>query len=178
MTLSLYVLRHAKAASEAPPGGGDHERPLRPRGKRAAREVGRFLTRLAEVPQLILSSTAARARATAELAGDEGGWDSVPLRLSRAIYEAAPEALLGVIKAGGVEADRLLLVGHQPGLSQLIAELTGSEPAFPTAALARIDFELERWDELRGKAGRLVWLVTPETIGVAVKRGRVRDRGE
>jgi len=176
MTLSLYILRHAKADSEAPAGRGDHERPLRPRGRRAARAVGSFLTRLGEAPELVLSSTAARAQQTAELAGEEGGWKA-PIRLSRAIYEATPEALLGAIRACSGE-QRLLLVGHQPGLSQLVAELVGSEPAFPTAALARIDFELHRWNELRGKDGRLVWLVTPDTIAVSETRRPVRDREE
>ena len=175
MTLSLYVLRHAKAEGAPPPGGGDHERSLRPRGRRAAGAAGRFLTRMGEEPARILSSTATRARETAEIAREEGAWKA-PIQLSRAIYEATPETLLRVVADGGEEAARLVLVGHQPGLSQLVAELVGSEPAFPTGALARIDFEMERWSELRPGSGLLVWLVTPETVAAAVTRGR--DRGK
>lgn len=172
MTLSLYVLRHAKAESAAPEGGGDHERPLRRRGRRAARAVGRFLTRLGEAPERVLSSTALRARETAESAREAGGW-SAPIELCQAIYAATPEALRREIGACEDGTRRLLLVGHEPGLSLLIAELTGSEPDFPTAALARIDFELERWSELRPRGGRLAWLVTPETIAAFRARRRV-----
>jgi len=162
MTLHLYVLRHAKAESMAP-AGGDHERPLKGRGQRAARMVGRFLARLGETPELVLTSTAVRARETAEGAHDAGGWNA-PIEPRRAIYAATPEALLRELGACTSDPMRLLLVGHQPGLSLLIAELTGSEPDFPTAALARIDFELERWSEVRPRSGRLAWLVTPETM--------------
>jgi phosphohistidine phosphatase len=177
MTLSLYVLRHAKAETAAPGGGADHERSLRPRGRRAARMVGLFLTGLEEAPELVLSSTAARARETAEIAAEEGGWGA-PIRLSRAIYEAKPETLLGEIAACADGPRRIVLVGHEPGLSLLIAALVGSEPAFPTAALARIDFELGSWSELRPGSGRLAWLVTPETITASLPRRRMRHRRE
>jgi phosphohistidine phosphatase len=163
VTHRLYVLRHAKAESEPPPGGGDHERALRRRGRRSAREVGRFLARLGEIPGLVLSSTAVRARETAELARDAGRW-TAPVEQSAALYDASPEALLRAIAAVEREPENLLVVGHQPGLAQMIAELTGTEPSFPTAALARIDLELERWRELQPRSGRLAWLVTPETI--------------
>jgi len=169
MSRSLYVLRHAKA-EEAMEGRGDRARPLKRRGIRAARLIGRTLTRLAEAPELVLTSDALRARETAEVARDAGGW-SAPLELCPAIYEAGASALLAQVQ--GVQADvaRVLLVGHQPGLSQLIAELTGGEPDFPTAALARLDFELERWSELTPRSGRLAWLVTPEMIETLRPKG-------
>ena len=90
MTLFLYVLRHAKAESLPPPGGGDHERALKGRGRWAARVVGGFLTRIGEAPELVLSSSAVRARKTAELARAAGDW-SAPLELSEAIYAATTE---------------------------------------------------------------------------------------
>lgn len=174
MPLSLYVLRHAKAESAAPAGGGDHERPLRRRGRRAARVLGRFLTRMGEAPELVLCSSAVRARETAELAREEGAW-SAPIELRRTIYEATPATLLREAAACAGAPQRLLLVGHQPGLSLLVAELVGSEPDFPTAALARIDLELARWKELRPGSGRLAWLITPETIAAFRPRRRTRE---
>jgi len=163
MTRSLYVLRHAKAEDSAPAGGGDRERPLERRGKKAARLVGRTLTRLEEQPHHVLSSNAERARDTARLAIEEGGWD-VRLELAAEIYEATAEALRRRIAAAPDDARRLLLVGHQPGLSLLIADLTGCDPVFPTAALARIDFSIAYWGELAPGQGRLVWLFTPEVM--------------
>jgi phosphohistidine phosphatase len=174
MTLSLYVLRHAKAEGPPPAGGGDHERVLKRRGRRAARALGRFLTGLGEAPDLVLSSTAARARETAELAGEAGGWRA-PLELSRALYEATPETLLRAIVSTAEGPQRLVLVGHQPGLALLVAELAGSEPEFPTGALARIDFGVGRWSEIRPQAGRMVWLVTPETLAVTRARRRLQE---
>ena len=160
---SLYVLRHAKA-EEASPGIGDRGRALKRRGRKAAGLVGRTLTRLAEEPELVLSSDATRARETAELAHSQGGW-SAPIEICPAIYEAGVEGLLHQLRAVDARIRRLLLVGHQPGLSLLIGELTGKEPEFPTAALARIDFVLERWSELAPRRGKLVWLATPDEVG-------------
>jgi phosphohistidine phosphatase len=174
MTLSLYILRHAKAESVVPAGGGDHERALKRRGRRAASLVGRFLAGLGETPVLVLSSTAVRARETAEGASRAGEWGA-PIELRKSIYEATPETLLREIAACEQDPERLLLVGHQPGLSLLIAELAGSEPAFPTGALARIDLELEHWSGIEPRSGQLAWLVTPETISAARTRGRARE---
>ncbi len=161
MTLSLYVLRHAKAERDG--FADDHERPLRKRGRKAARAIGRFLTRIGEVPELVLASSAVRARETAELALAAGHWET-RLELQDGIYEASP-ATLSRIAAAVTGAERVLVVGHQPALSLWIRALTGGrEPAFPTGALARLDFELARWSALRAGAGTLHWLVTPALI--------------
>jgi len=161
MLLSLYVLRHAKAEAEAPPHGGDAERDLKHRGRRDARNMGRFLSRLDEEPQLILTSSAVRALETARLACE--GWKAT-LESRPEIYAASPAALFGVLNRLETAPARVLLVGHQPGLGLFIAELTGSEPEFPTAALARIDLEVARWGAVAPGCGRLVWLVTPAVV--------------
>lgn len=169
--LSLYVLRHAKA-EEASAGIGDRARTLKRRGRKNAALVGRTLAKLGEAPELVLSSDAARARETAELAREEGRW-SAPIELRPAIYEAGVETLLGQLRSVDGSVRRLMLVGHQPGLSLLIGELTGKEPEFPTAALARIDFVLEHWNELAPRGGKLVWLATPDDVeGLLSKKTR------
>lgn len=161
MILSLYLLRHAKAEDTSP--GGDLGRVLKARGRKVAELVGKTLARIEESPGLVLCSSAARARETAELAHAGGGFRA-PLEIRPAIYEAGAETLLNEIRTVASGVQRLLLVGHQPGLSLLIALLTGGEPDFPAAALARLDFELERWSELRPHSGHLAWLVTPELL--------------
>jgi len=140
MTLSLYVLRHAKA-EEIAPGQTDLERALKKRGRKAAELVGRTLTRMDEAPGLVLSSNAVRARETAERARTAGEWKA-PLELRPGIYEAGRERLLAVLAEVTEPVERVLLVGHQPGLGDLIGELVGHEPVFPPAAIARIDLEL------------------------------------
>ncbi|HEX6883734.1 MAG TPA: histidine phosphatase family protein [Planctomycetota bacterium] len=161
MVLTLYVLRHAKAEDAA--AGGDHERVLRGRGRKTAKVVGRALARLDELPDLVLSSTAARARETAELALEAGGL-AVELEQRREVYEASARTLLDQLATLPEEAQRVLLVGHQPGLSLLIAELTGAEPDFPTAACARVDLAVARWKDLAPGTGRLVWLFPADAL--------------
>ncbi len=166
---SLYVLRHAKAEEVAARGQGDRARALKRRGRKAAQLVGRTLTKLGEVPELVLSSDAVRARETAELAHAKGGWKA-PLELRPAIYEAGVANLLETLRAVDNTVTRLLLVGHQPGLGLLIEALTGTDHDFPTAALARIDLELEHWRDLDAKSGRLAWLASPEEIEALVPK--------
>ena len=165
MPRSLYVLRHAKA-EEAAPGGGDHARALKRRGRKAAQLVGRLLTNLAEAPDLVLCSSAVRARETAEQAREAGRWDA-PLELCALLYEASEPTLLAQLATVEAKFERVLLVGHQPALSLLIAELTGSEPDFPAGALARVDFERAHWRELEPRSGHLAWLVTPEVLAAS-----------
>jgi phosphohistidine phosphatase len=161
MPLSLFVLRHAKAEETAE--GGDHERVLRGRGRKAAKLVGRALARLEAGPELVLCSSAARARETAELVLAAGGFGA-PLELRGELYMAGTAQLIAELVRVGPEVHRLLLVGHQPGLSLLIGELTGGEPEFPTTALARLDFESEGWHTLAPRSGRLVWLLTSDLL--------------
>jgi phosphohistidine phosphatase len=172
MSLSLQILRHAKA-EEASAGVRDHERALKGRGRKAAEQAGLTLAWLEEPPELVLCSTAVRARETAELARAAGGWEA-PIALSSAIYEAGAETLRQELGAVEASVRRVLLVGHQPGLSLLIAELTGGEPEFPTGTLARVDLERERWSELAPGSGRLVWLLTPAVIAALHPRSRAR----
>jgi len=170
MTLSLYVLRHAKAAPAGvgsteggSPLGADHARPLKRRGRRAARAAGRLLAALDETPERVLCSSALRARETAEQLLEAAGSTLEP-ELHAALYEATPTTLLGLLSASRAPrppVQRVLLVGHQPALSLLIAALTGSEPLFPPGALARIDLELDGWEQLGTGRGQLAWLVPP-----------------
>jgi len=167
MSRSLYILRHAKAEPLAAEGG-DHERVLARRGEKDAALVGRALSALDEAPELVLCSSAARARQTAELAKAEGDWRA-PLALERGLFDATAETMLARLRALDAGVKRVLLVGHQPSLAQLIALLCGGEPDFPTAALARVDVA-GTWSEVAAHGGRLAWLLTPEVVAALRKR--------
>lgn len=159
----LYILRHGKSDWSAD-FESDHERPLADRGRKAAALIGRLVSSLNQVPELVVTSTAVRARDTAALAAAAGSW-ACPIEQEPALYGASPESVLTVLNSRGAVHASVMLVGHQPTWSELIGRLTGGSALhFPTAALARIDLAIETWDEIRWGSGSLTWLVTPKLL--------------
>ena len=159
---TLLILRHGKSDWGAD-YATDHDRPLAKRGHRAADRMGDFLDRTGQIPDLVISSTAVRARRTAELAMGKGHRNS-PLQFDEDLYGAFAPAVLELIREQEETIASLLLVGHQPTWSELVALLCGAATRFPTAALARIDFDVGRWTEVQPGAGSLIWLVTPKLL--------------
>ena len=115
---TLLLMRHAKSDWGAD-YGSDHDRPLNRRGIESARLMGRVLSAESLAPSLVISSTAVRARHTAELAIEAGNW-AADLVLERALYDEGPS---GVITRASAAPDvpSLMLVGHQPTWSMLAA---------------------------------------------------------
>jgi len=133
--------------------------------------MGRFLRQSDQVPEKVISSTAVRARSTAELAIAAGQWQSLAV-YTDTLYGASVSVIIDLLQMEDDSIPSLLLVGHQPTWSELIADLTGGLPVrFPTAALARIDFDVDRWREVQSGAGRLRWLVTPKLLKQSGLRG-------
>jgi phosphohistidine phosphatase len=159
---TLILLRHAK--SDWHGGDPDRDRPLSPRGRRAAATIGRFLARLGELPDAALTSPATRARETLRLAMDAGGW-TCPTRESERLYHDGVDGLLAEVNTEASSTRLLLAVGHEPTWSEAVAVLTGgTEVRMPTAAAACIDFGDTPWSQVGGGSGVLGWLVTPRLI--------------
>jgi len=167
--LRLYLLRHAKS-SWAEPGMADFDRPLAERGHLSATAMGHLMTEEAFLPELLLCSTAQRTRETLAYLLAHFRHE-MTVRLTRGIYEASADDLLGLIRQWGGTARSLLLIGHNPAIEELAQSLapSGDEPAltrlaakFPTAALAVIDFGAAQWSEIGSGAGRLAAYHTPE----------------
>ena len=163
--LELLVMRHAKSDWDAG-AGHDHERPLAERGVKAARKVGRFLAAAEMVPELVICSTAVRARTTVELAAEAGNW-RCPVEHTRAFYGAEPAAVVAEI-ASRVAPPRLMVVGHEPTWSELVSLLVGGGGVrMATAAVACLELPANEWSAIEPGAGRLVWLVTPKLMQAA-----------
>ena len=160
---TLLILRHAKAQPDAP--AGDHARALTARGRRDAAAIGAHLHDLIGRPDAIVASDAVRARQTAELVAEATGF-TAPLTLEPQLYGAGLDTLFQVMHALPDEAGSVLLVGHNPGLEELVAALadTEEEVTLPTAGLAQIEFAVVRWSEVQPGTGRLQGLTTPKTI--------------
>lgn len=160
---TLLLLRHAKSDWDAP-AGGDHERPLSKRGRKAAALVGAFLARAGAVPDRVLTSSAVRARTTVELAAAAGKWRS-EIEVTPAFYESSPEAVLAEVRRQPKEVETLLVAGHEPVWSTLASRLVGGGAIrFPTAAVAAIELETDDWSEVAPGRGRLLWLVVPRLL--------------
>lgn len=161
---TLLVMRHGKS-EWGEPGRSDHDRPLAPRGLAAAARMGSFLTEAGLEPELILSSTALRAVATAEHAALAGGWGSriVPVA---ALYASDTGQVLAVLRETDPQVGRLLVTGHEPTWSQLVSLLMGGgRLRMPTAAVACLDLEHGDWADLASGSCILRWLMVPKALG-------------
>ena len=170
----LLLLRHAK--SDWSGQGGDHERPLSARGRKAVPRVASYMREHGYQPQAVLCSTATRAEETLELLLSEIAPPTTLIR-ERALYLAEWPALLTEIRGAPPSVSPLLLIGHNPGLEQLALALAlqPQSPAerarterlaekFPTAALAVLDFAFADWKEIKPGSGKLVDYVRPKDL--------------
>ena len=133
---TLILLRHGK--SDWSGGEPDHLRPLARRGHRQVPEAGRWLADHVGVIDLAVVSPAERTRETWRLAAAELAVRP-PVREDERVYAGSARALLDVVRELPVEVTTVVLVGHNPGLEDLVASLTGHGVPMPTSALAVID---------------------------------------
>ena len=158
----LLVMRHAKSDWTGD-FAEDHDRPLAPRGVKAAGLIGRFLAVSGYGPDTVIASTAVRALDTVERAMEAGGF-SCPIVTTRDLYGVHPSGALEIL-ADRAELPRLLIVGHEPAWSGLVSLLTGGgRVRMPTAAVACVEFPAEDWRDVTAGSGQLRWLVTPKLL--------------
>lgn len=142
----LQLLRHAKS-SWSEPGVADIDRPLNDRGLRNAPKMGERLVARAQVPELIVSSPARRALATAQLVADACGIARAAIEVVDALYEAGTDTWLRLISELPRRTDRVLMVGHNPAITDL-AHLLCEEARIdnvPTCGLLVLDYDLDAW---------------------------------
>jgi phosphohistidine phosphatase len=171
----LLLLRHAKAVP-AGPGIDDHARALAERGRTDAPAMGRYMHKHDFVPELVLSSTAARTVETAQLAFGE--YHKRPeVGLLEALYLAEPEAIIAIARRVPRKQDCVCIVGHNPGL-EVCASVLARDPVrrkerdyidaieekFPTCALAVLDFEVDAWRDIALGKGKLADFVRPKDL--------------
>ncbi len=142
MSTQLMLLRHAKSDWHSG-AGTDHARPLNDRGRRAAPKMGRFMLQQHLLPDVIACSTATRTRETCQALLNVWSQD-IPVEYVDEIYDATLEQLIETVTPRLAEGTRLLVIGHNPGMEQLLHYLvpTDAHPAlargYPTCTLAQI----------------------------------------
>lgn len=166
---SLTLLRHAKSTWDDPVAR-DFDRPLNKRGRRAARTVGREMRDKGLAFDRVLASPAVRV---VETIGEvESAYGRLDPAFDQRIYLASPETLLDIVRSLPDSVDRLLLVGHNPGLEMLALALTRAggalrdeaEIKYPTATLAEIQLPASRWGEVAESSGTLLHFIRPRDL--------------
>lgn len=158
---TLFILRHAKASSRYPELP-DRERPLNKRGQWQAPAVGRHIRTIGLTPDLILSSPARRARETAVIVAQECGYDG-EVDFVESFYPGEPEDYIVALGNLPDAAERVMIVGHNPGMECLLAGFVRYAEILSTATLAHIDLTINHWWELCDDTrGKLVLLWRPE----------------
>jgi phosphohistidine phosphatase len=164
---TLYLLRHAKSSWDNP-ALADHERPLAPRGRRAAKRIAEHMLRSGIEPELVLCSTAVRARQTLELVRAAIPGSSVALEA--ALYGASADELLARVRRLPDAVGSVMLVGHNPGLQDLALLLAAGdgeaarvEAKFPTGALATLTLTTT-WSGLAPAEATLAGYAVPRDL--------------
>lgn len=160
---TLFVMRHAKS-DWGSPTLDDHDRPLNPRGKRDAPRMARWLMKNGIAPDCIAASSALRARTTAEMLRET--WkNGVRLELYPQLYLAGPESYLKIASSLDDTIQSPIFIGHNPGLEELVALLTGETVEMPTAAIAEIQLPVRSWKEVaRNSKARLKNFWKPKAL--------------
>lgn len=164
-TKTLVILRHGKAEFSSS-DGQDISRQLAERGHKEARMMGKLLRKTGMVPQRILLSPSVRTRETTDSVMKK--LRSTPeIVIDDGIYNASVGELVQILRKQ-LDATSILLIGHNPGLEELVSRLINpSDPPMiqlPTCGMARVDFEIDEWNDIADHPGRLVWLTTPDLL--------------
>ncbi len=168
----LILLRHVKSSWNVP-DSDDHERDLAPRGLKAAGRIGRFMRKNEMLPDIVLCSTAKRAQRTLDLVSEE--WKAaIEAQHLKGLYLASPGQILAIVQRQADSINRLLVVGHNPGIASLAAQLYGSGDQaaadaiavkYPTGGLAHFRcHDASSWPEVVLGRGELIRFVQPRQL--------------
>ena len=141
----------------------DFERPLKGRGREAAEQIGLFLASKKATVAALIVSPAVRTRQTIEIVLQHAPLSVAP-QFGQRIYEASLATLVQVVADISDDNQSAMLVGHNPGMEEMLAFLTRETRHMPTAALARIALDCASWKEVGRGMGKLEWFVTPKDL--------------
>jgi phosphohistidine phosphatase len=161
---TLLLLRHAKSSWKNP-GLADINRPLNNRGKQDAPRIGRLLREEDLLPDLVLSSPAVRAQKTTQAVTNESGYPG-EIVIQDDFYPGDPTTYIESLNSLPDQFERVMIVGHNPGLEEFLDTLTNESARLKTSSLAQISLPIESWLELED-----------ESIGTLVNLWRVKELG-
>lgn len=161
---TLCILRHAKSAWNQPELA-DHDRGLNNRGLLDAPRMGRHLAQRGIVPELLISSTAVRARTTARLLLEAMRLDASLCQLRDELYLASPRAIVALASETSDDIDTLMLCGHNPGMTEVVSLLTGEDfYHLPTAGLVTLAVDVASWSHVGAGCASVVHFDYPKNL--------------
>lgn len=158
----LFLLRHAKSSWDDV-SLEDFDRPLNARGKKTAPMMGKAIKERDIAPDVILCSPAKRTKQTIKLVNETAKLKA-DVTFDEEIYDASAEDLRKVLKKQKKSVNSILLIGHNPGLEELLEELTGKFERLPTAALVQININADDWSHIKDGGNKLAWIVRPKDL--------------
>ncbi|MBT1704178.1 SixA phosphatase family protein [Chryseosolibacter indicus] len=162
---TLYIVRHAKS-SWADPEQNDFERPLNERGKRDAPRMGKRLKEKGIVPDIIVSSPAKRAKSTAKKIAKVLGYSKEKISKITKLYHATDDEILGVLKTIKDIHSNVIVVGHNPGLTDFANALIPQSvdiDNIPTCGIVAISFDVTQWRDITWGQGKFLFFDYPKS---------------
>jgi len=161
---TVLVMRHAKS-DWGNPDLADFDRPLNTRGERDAPRMGTLLKEEDRRPDMIMASAARRAQQTAEAVAAAIEYPG-QIEARAALYGSGAVSYLEAIRGLPDEVGRVLVVGHNPSVEELVGVLTGTAVTMPTATVVQVDLPIRRWREVgQGARGSVVGVWRPKELG-------------
>lgn len=160
---TLLLMRHAKSSWKQP-DLSDRERPLTKRGIKASKLMGEFIFEKELVPQKIYTSSAVRALDTARFIEQSSKSEGSIVAVDE-FYMAEPDVYYNFLKTLPDDLERVMLIGHNPGLESLLQMISGRIDVLPTAVVAYVSLPVDSWRELNGDThGELIELWKPKEL--------------
>ena len=157
----LYICRHAKSSWQNS-NLSDFERPLNERGLKTAPKMAKYLSKQQPLPDTIITSTAQRALHTANIYNEEL---NINLKKEKDLYHIDYMELFHYICSLPAAINSVAIVGHNPGLTNIVNYLTGADIYnIATAGIAAIKFNINHWNEISGQTGELLWYQYPKGL--------------
>lgn len=164
MKRHLYIVRHAKA-EDGSSFFGDFSRELTTAGQIDAARMGKFLAENGLKPDLLVSSSAARAYQTAQIMAEQLGYEVEKIQTTRQLYDEGPKAYLAAVNTAPQSCQHLLIFGHNPDVTYFAEYLSNANiDSMSKGSVVRIDFDNLEWAEVSARTGTFVSYDTPKQL--------------